>query len=126
MFAYICLLKFVIEYFSLDMIFSPTSITLLVLSLTLLIIVAFYVIPEKMDKYRKINAYKKWVFPNKEAALDFLIKNKPNLDISDENKLKLASLLFFSWKIEDDSNLGNVILKRGDEVKILNLKDKVP
>lgn len=53
-----------------------------------------------------------WKYKDYQAVYDYLNTNHPNLNYEQEDRERLAILLFFDWVITDDSNPNELVLTR--------------
>ena len=53
-----------------------------------------------------------WKYKDYQAVYNYLNTNHPNLNYEQEDRERLAILLFFDWVITDDSNPNELVLTR--------------
>lgn len=98
----------------------------------LFVIVPFMIFPlleyeelksPKEQRISKTPLSNNWKYKNYNDVEIYLNEEKSHLKISDTYNRKLVVLLFFGWRIEDDSDLENIIMKYDDNTKTINLKE---
>lgn len=74
------------------------------------IIFLFLIKPTRDKTPAQIKA--SWKYKDYQAVYDYINTNHPNLNYEQEDRERLAILLFFDWVITDDSNPEALVLTR--------------